>query len=220
MAKIIVCKECGQGRPHKAKGLCGACYDRQWEGEHREARREYRREYRKEHLAEICEGQRVRSSRYYYRHREKCLATMRRYHEEHREEYLAYQRRWQHQWWKKNAEIARAISRRYYWEHHTEQRLRHSQWKKQNRNQCTILENNRRARKLCVPNTLTQEQIDFERTIAQAMWPQEDLHLHHLVPISRGGGHTWGNIIFIPASLNLKIHCKLPQEIYRQLSLV
>lgn len=70
-----------------------------------------------------------------------------------------------------------------------------------------------------VANTLTQEQIDFEMNIARAMWPDEALHVHHIVPISKGGGHAWGNIMVIPALLNLGIGDKLPQEVYKQLSL-
>ena len=29
MNKVIICKECGENKPHKAFGLCVACYDRQ-----------------------------------------------------------------------------------------------------------------------------------------------------------------------------------------------
>ncbi len=28
--KIITCKSCGEKKPHIAKGLCNACYKKQW----------------------------------------------------------------------------------------------------------------------------------------------------------------------------------------------
>lgn len=70
MARIVVCKECGEEKPHCAKGLCRACYDhqhhethqekrreatRRWNEVHKEERRGYKRQYRADHKAELSE---------------------------------------------------------------------------------------------------------------------------------------------------------------------
>jgi len=75
-----------------------------------------------------------------------------------------------------------------------------------------------KARKRGVADTLTSEQLEFERKIGQATYPGEELDLHHIVPLGKGN-HSWGNIIFIPASLNRSIGNKLPREVFEQLTL-
>ena len=78
----------------------------------------------------------------------------------------------------------------------------------------------RRALKNGAADSLIATQREFERRIGEAQYPGEPLHLHHIVPLSRGGGHTWGNISFVPAPLNIYIGDALPQEIYKQLRLI
>ena len=41
----IHCAECGRNRQHKAKGLCGQCYDRQWSVGYRKAHKERKAAY-------------------------------------------------------------------------------------------------------------------------------------------------------------------------------
>lgn len=48
----------------------------------------------------------------------------------------------------------------------------------------------RRSQEGAATNTLTQEQFEFERRVGEAIYAGEKLHLHHLVPLSKGGGHT------------------------------
>lgn len=164
--KIIVCKDCGQKKPHHAKGLCVMCYLRHWRKENPESER----------------------------------AAVNRWRQKNREEYLAYQR--------------------CYYEEHREERLAHiNQWQRENPAKVANLNAKRRARKMVMANTLTPEQLEFERKIGEATHLGEKIDLHHIVPLSKGGGHTWGNIAFIPASLNRSIGDKLPEEIYKQLAL-
>ncbi len=119
------------------------------------------------------------------------------YRKKNREAYRAQG----NQWRKDNPKKAHASSHRYYQAHPDDWRIRKIR---------------RRARKAQVANTLTQAQIDFETNIAQSMYPDKKLHIHHVVPISKGGNHSWGNIMVIPASLNCSIGDKLPQEVYQQ----
>ena len=138
--------------------------------------------------------------RHYQEHREDRLHWQRRYDEAHRERKLAYHCLWQ----KQNPERVAASKRRY-----------------QGANpQKMVIKNTRRAaHKAGVANTATPENIEFERRIGEAVYgPSEKLHLHHPIPFSKGGNHSWGNIMFIPAWLNISIGDKLPQEVYRQLS--
>jgi len=115
---------------------------------------------------------------------------------------------------KKNQEDKRIRSAQYYaanpsyW----------TQWKRRNRDKVRASTQRRRVHKQSASDTLTPEQIQYELNIGQSMYPNEELALHHVVPISRGGGHTWGNIIFIPSALNSSIGSKLPQEVYKQLA--
>ena len=43
---IIICKECGEEKPHHARGLCRKCYKRQYYEAHREVTRERNRRWR------------------------------------------------------------------------------------------------------------------------------------------------------------------------------
>lgn len=124
-------------------------------------------------------------------------AYLHHYNYEHREGQRAYQQQYR----ENNREKRASTCRR---------------WKQANPEKQAAQAARRRARKARVADTLTQNQIDFETRIAKSMWPSEDLHLHHIVPISKGGNHSWGNIMIIPALLNCSIGDKLPEEIYKQ----
>ena len=88
-------------------------------------------------------------------------------------------------------------------------------WWQENPEKGAALQARLQARKRGVADTLTPEQLDFERKIVEATYPGEELHLHHLVPLGKGN-HSWGNITFIPKGLNCSIGDKLPQEVYQQ----
>lgn len=75
------------------------------------------------------------------------------------------------------------------------------------------------GRKRNLPDTLTAEQAEELLAIGQATYPGKELHLDHVVPLSKGGGTTYANMHAIPARLNLSKRDALPREIYRQLEL-
>lgn len=137
-----------------------------------------------------------------------------RYNVEHREERQAYNR----QWHERNPGAQAIFNRRWHARHPNY----NQRWEKQNPEKSAARNRReqarRRARMAKVASTLTPQQAEFERRIGEATYPDEKLHMHHLVPISKGGGHTWGNITFIPASLNHGLGNRLPEAAYEQAS--
>lgn len=211
---MIICKDCGKEKKHQAKGLCKPCYDRRWYIARREEvlarmshwRQEnpdYNKSWYKSNPDYYCQyrkdnREKVNAHSCYWKQNnpEKVAATRRRYREANREEILAGLHRWQ--------EANPDYYRRY---------------QQENPDKVAAINARRRAHKKVVADSLTLEQIEFERKIGEATYPGEKLHMHHLVPLSRDGGHTWGNIVFIPVSLNLSIGDRLPEEVYEQLAL-
>lgn len=162
MARIIVCANCGEEKPHHGKGLCVSCYHQSWRAKYPEKISAYNKNY-------------------YQEHQEEERARRRRYYRENREKELAYHHR--------NLEAGRAKRAR------------------------------RQARKLVLPDTLTPQQAEHLMLIGRAIYPDQELHLDHIVPISKGGGTTLANMHAIPANLNLMKAGELPENVYGQLSL-
>ena len=124
-----------------------------------------------------------------------------------------------HRYYEKNRK-QQAASMRQSYEKNREKRLAYQHcWKQDNPDKVAANKTRRRGCKLAVANTLTVEQLEFERRIGEATYPGEKLHIHHLVPLSKGGGNTWGNILIIPARIHRNIGTRLPEEIYQQLPL-
>lgn len=149
---------------------------------------------------------------------------------EHGEEIRAYKRRWREanrekeqarcrRWREGHPKEDLARHHRYYQQHRKEKATHVHRWREANPERVVVFSAHRRAHKLAVADTLTPGQTEFERKIGEATYPGEKLHLHHLIPLSKSGNHSWGNIIFIPASLNSRIGNKLPREVYQQESL-
>ena len=92
-------------------------------------------------------------------------------------------------------------------------------WRRKNPEKARLSWARRDARKKALPATLTPAQAERLFAIGQAMYPGEELHLDHVVPLSAGGGFTRANIHAIPAWLNMLKRNALPQEVYRQIKL-
>lgn len=133
---------------------------------------------------------------YYIEHREEGQAARRRNYKAHREERIAAQRRRR----KANPDYGR----HYRQENPEKDALHHAR---------------RKAHKLTVPDTLTRQQIICLLAIGRAVYPGEQLHLDHVVPLSKGGGTTLANTHYIPARLNGSKKDALPQDAYQQLTL-
>lgn len=92
-------------------------------------------------------------------------------------------------------------------------------WKQKNPEKVAAQKARRKARKENLPDTLTSAQAERLLKIGRAMYPGEELHLDHVVPLSRGGGTTLANMHAIPARLNCFKGDALPEQIYTQLIL-
>lgn len=186
---IATCTDCGEEKQHYAKGLCSPCYHRL----------------------------------YYRECREEKLAYQRRYRAEHHKEYLAYLARWRQENpdYQRRKVVCAECGREK--PHHAKglcqvcyNRLN---WKGDSPERQAARNARRLAHKRNVPCTLTSRQLEEEFKIARTLYPGEDLHIHHLIPLSKGGGTTLANIQVIPGALNLAIGDRLPGEIYKQLTL-
>lgn len=184
------------GIPGKVTIICPNCKE---EKEH-SAKGRCKSCYYRDYYSRQREAMRARGRSYYHANTETCLERTQAWRENNRDYLKAYDRRAREQ----NKERRRRSLRR---------------WKKQNPEKLAVYDARYRAHKNAVANTLIPEQAEFERKIGEATYPGEKLHLHHIVPISKGGGHTWGNIAFIPVSLNMSIRDKLPEEVYMQMGL-
>lgn len=225
----VICANCGEEKVHRARGLCGRCYTNQCYQENIEKRRTSGRRY----YWRNQEARRAYRRRYYWEHREECLAYSHRYQQEHREERLAYKRKYRQE----HCEEMQVYQRRYDEEHREERReydrrrrkenpekvraihLKYRKFNKSYPEKNRLNASRRRARERSVPDTLTSERAEELLAIGQATYPGEKLHLDHVIPISKGGGTTPGNVHFIPVPLNRRKWSKLPREIYEQLPL-
>ena len=188
----LVCVDCGQKKPHHAKGLCNACYTRHYDEAHREKRAAYRQEHR--------EGMMAKNARYYREHREDLLANQHRYNEGHREDRAEYNRCYDGAHREDKAEY----NHRYY---------------QANPEKYAVNNALRRTRKADQPNTLTPKENERLFAIGQGTWKGENVELDHFISVDKGGGTTLANSHYIPASLNRFKYNKLPQEVYKQLTL-
>lgn len=178
MGRLIICKECGQEKPHYGKGLCRPCCSHRWYEENKERI--------------------LAQDRHHYQiHREQQLARRRHYYETHRE-----------------------MERAYCQEHREERAIYRRQWQKNNPEKRAGGFARRQAYKHSLPDTLTPEQAERLLVIGRTMYPGEELHLDHIVPLSKGGGTTWANMHAIPGWLNDSNGDALPREAYCQLSFV
>lgn len=81
-----------------------------------------------------------------------------------------------------------------------------AQWQKDNPEKSRLVRQRRRARKVSLPDTLTEQQQDniFERFGGCALTGDSDVHLDHVVPLSIGhGGTTLENMIPLRGDLNI-----------------
>jgi len=123
------------------------------------------------------------------------------------------------QYYEANKERLLAYKRQHYRNHREEYREHNRRWWKNNPEKAAMIRGRRYARSYANPNTLTGEEAKQLLAIGQALYPGQELHLDHIVPLSRGGGTTLANIHAIPAKTNIAKGDTLPGEIYEQLEL-
>lgn len=207
MGKLIVCKECEKEKEHGGLRRCKSCYDRFHYRENRERLLAQRNRYNQEHREARCQYARD----YYQKYQDKVLANCRRYYQDHRDKVKIRHLHWR----EKNPNY----SRRWAKENPERVRMLNCRWGRQNPERKAASEARRKARKQNLPNTLTEGERKELFLIGQATYPNQKLHLDHVVPISKGGGTTRANVHYIPAKVNLSKKDKLVAEIYIQLPL-
>lgn len=226
MAKTIICAECKEEKPYYVGDLCKTCYHRVYNRRWRKKNPDYKpptiiciecgeeRPHQARGLCKACyerwyyhthsrrrEMKRDSGLRWRHTHLEAARAHGRRHHWKHRRRRLLYNREW-------------------YRANRNEQLARHREWSSQNPDKIALNQARRRARERQVPETLTPQQAELLFCIGETMYPGKELHLDHIVPISKGGGTTLANMQAIPAALNLFKGDKLPREVYIQEELI
>jgi len=147
--------------------------------------------------------------------REKANARRRLYRAANRESDLAYKRRYRQE----HREQCNASKRRYHKKYRDKEQAYQRRWRRNNPDKRRIYALRRQANKRNLPNTLTNEEARHLLAIGHTMYPGEELHLDHIVPLSRGGGTTYANTHAIPARINCSKQDALPEEAYQQLVL-
>lgn len=198
MARIIICKECGEEGPHHALGMCKACYMCQWrkanpeyQRQWREANPEYYRQWYAAHLA----GERERNRHWRKVNPDKVREQGRQYHEAHREERNEYAR----QWHKANLDRAHERNRR---------------WRKANPDKVREKSRRRYACKLGATIGPVDEATIYERDGRMCVYcgATENLELDHIVPLSKGGAHCEDNLVVACRHCNASKHTKPLEE--------
>jgi 5-methylcytosine-specific restriction endonuclease McrA len=153
VARIVICKDCGEEKPHYAKGLCKRCYMRQYHEEHPVRNRKgnlthcaecgrnrlhyahglcrqcYDRQRHKKYYEEHHEELTVYKRQYNKAHREEIAAYNQQHYEDHREERLAYQQQYRED----HREEILAYDQQYYAEHREEFLAYHRQYDAEHR---------------------------------------------------------------------------------------
>lgn len=216
MARIIICKDCGEEKKHHAKGLCGKCYrhqyyldnrkrilahNRDWEIENRERRNtSRRRRYR-----EVPEKYRAKSQRWRKRNPEKVKEQNYRYYWQNPDKNIARVQRWQED----NKQRYHAYCR---------------EWQQKNPEQVKLQHALRRSRERRLPITLDGKESKRRLLTLPCFYcgKRTNLGLDHFVPLARkenkACGTTLANSVVACKSCNSKKHTKMPKEILSQLS--
>jgi 5-methylcytosine-specific restriction endonuclease McrA len=134
----------------------------------------------------------------YYANREAELARMREAYTFNREVRLARQREWY--WANREAAIATAAA-----------------WQKANPERVRARTARRRAQRLALPHEDIESAVVFDRDgglcgICGNPVDSNDWHLDHIVPLSRGGHHTYENVQVSHPFCNLSKGARLPDE--------
>jgi len=169
---------------------------------------------KKHHARGLCKE--CYKTRWYLKHREERLAASVQWARDNLEKVRTANARH----YLKNREKKLAKSQQRYRENPEKHKAIQARYDKNHPEVRRGIEARRTAREKTVPDTLTSDQAKRLLAIGQAIYPGEELHLDHIVPLYHGGGTTGANMHAIPATLNLMKHNKLPEEVYRQLCLI
>lgn len=148
--------------------------------------------YYKEHKEKVSN----QTKEYRRQHAERLRARRKAYYEKNKEIFKAKKRAWYYA----NAEKARAYSRQWSLEHPEQTRTKHKAWRQRHPEDVYKYVLIRRARKAAAPRMeMIDRMVIYRRDngkchLCHRKVSVTGFHIDHLVPLSRGGNHTYDNL--------------------------
>lgn len=158
--------------------------------------------------------QSVRNRQQYEAHREKRLAYRHAYYSANREKLIEEMRAYD----EANREAKFARGRAWREAHGEEAAANTRAWRAANPEKCRGYAQLKRARKRAAPSERIDPAKVYARDegfcgICKEATDPNDWHLDHVVPLSRGGHHTYNNVQVAHPRCNIRKGAKLPQEL-------
>ena len=166
------------------------------------------------------EAIRAGQKRYYEENREKLKEAIKDYYEANREKILAYQRQYQQENSERLEEYRKAYFKRWYSVEENRQRMleRSKRWREEHPEKNAAKQRNRLARIKAAEGSHTAEEV---LAIGEGQgWlcfycltpTEEDYHVDHMTPISRGGSNSMENLAIACPSCNISKSTKTAEE--------
>lgn len=187
MAKEAVCVECGEYKTIEGKGMCRCCYKRK----HYESNREKIKE---------------RSKKYYEENKENKKKYQKKYYEENKEAASNYGKRWR----EVNKEYMDEYRKTYYQGNRERINERSRRWRENNKTRMKEILASSRHKRRAKLNGAESEKISQNEVFERDNWmcgicgERVDKNLKfpnvlsasldHIVPLNKGGTHTYDNV--------------------------
>jgi hypothetical protein len=116
-------------------------------------------------------------------------------------------------WKDNNPEKVKEMSKNYSISHAEELRQKNKQWRLDNLEKCRLKEHRRRAR-IRQNGVFIVSDKEIKNLLGKPCFycGEKSMHIDHIVPISRGGNHSIGNIVQACAHCNLSKNAKFITE--------
>lgn len=196
--------------------------------------------YRKRYYKNNRDIELPRANKWFQENRERARENRRRftennpdynkeYYSKNRQRVLIYGRKWKaknkqrmletgYAWAKANPDKRRAITRRYKIKNKKKIQSWAKEWERNNRDKRRALNHNYRARKKQADGTHTEQDLQeqYKRQGGKCYYCgcklDDNWHIEHVIPLSRGGSNDIANIVCSCPSCNQSKHNKLPHE--------
>ena len=206
--RLFLCKVCKEFKEHKAKGMCRECYQKKWKLENPEKVKAEKRKYRAEHKEETAE--------YNKKYQAENPGYWEKYRIENKDKLKARNpeksREYRRKWTKKNPGYGKK------WR--DENPGYGKKWRDENPGKMREKYLKRRdcgsAKKGVIDSVITENILKYGIiTCEQCKESCEDnYHIDHIIPISRGGSSDYDNLQILCAKHNMEKHVDIVD--YRQ----